>query len=31
MNDLPKYKIFIQVYEEMKLFDQIYMIETLQG
>ena len=31
MQNLSKYKIFTQVYDEMKLLDQIYIFETLQG
>ena len=31
MQNLAKYKIFTPAYEEMKLLDQIYIFETLQG
>ena len=31
MQNLSKYKIFTQVYDEMKLLDKIYIFETLQG
>lgn len=31
MQNLSKYKIFTQVYDNMKLLNQIYIFETLQG
>ena len=31
MKKLSKYKVFTEVYDDIKLLDQIYIIETLQG